>query len=63
MNIIKVKEDPDTKEQYLDLNEILKNTNVKIEDVAYYEFEDAYDNQLVLTLYDKNKKKIKVDYK
>lgn len=46
---------------YLDLNEILIGTNINPKTVKYYELVEKDDN-LVLTLYDKKKQQIKVNY-
>jgi len=45
------------KDGSVDLSKILKGTNVKIEDVHYYEMENG-GNGVRLTLFDKNKEQI-----
>ncbi len=44
----------------VDLSELLENTNVTVEDVHWYEVE-MIDRQIQITLYDIDKKKIKVE--
>lgn len=62
MKTIKVQKDKDTGEQYLDLKEVLEGTNVKFEDVEYYKMEKLGES-IVLTIYDKDKKQIKIGSK
>jgi len=49
-------------EACLDLNEILKRTTTRVNTVHYYKFEKDGDS-LMLTLYNKNKRKINVKEK
>jgi hypothetical protein len=45
---------------YLDMEDLLKNTNVKPSMVKYYSLKTLKNQSLVLTLYNAKKKKIKV---
>lgn len=59
-DIIKIKEDPNTGDLFFSLDKVLEGTNVKHQDVHYYELVEK-NGSMVLTLYDKDKKQIKVE--
>ena len=59
MKIITTKQD-ENGECYLDLDDVLKDTNIKKEEVEYYSLEVKENKSLVLTLFDKDKNKLKV---
>ncbi len=61
MNIVSSKVDKNG-DVYLDLKDILKNSTTRISTVKYYNIETK-DNNIILTLFNKNKKKIKIRYK
>lgn len=56
---IKLEKDPNTGESFLPLDKVLEGTNVNPHDVVYYKLEEKRGT-IVLTLYDKDKKQIKV---
>lgn len=56
---VTVKQDRDTSESYVDLSEVLKGTNIKPEDVAYYNIETK-GKAIAITFFDKNKKQMEV---
>ena len=59
MKTVKVKKDKKTGEQYLDLKQVLKGTNITLKDVIFYQMEEK-DGIITLKLYDKDKKQLVV---
>jgi len=59
-NTVQVQYNEESDEHYFDLHQVLENTNVKVSDVEYYEMEDK-DGIIILTLYDKNKKQLRLE--
>lgn len=58
--IVKIKKDPNTEELYLDLEEVLCNTNVTVDQIGYYQLDEQEDGSMKLVLYDKDKNVIEV---
>ena len=58
----KVQTDPDTDESYIDIHDMLKNTDVKADDVCYYIITNKGEG-IGVTLFDKDKKEIFVKEK
>lgn len=59
MATAKIKKDANTGEYYLDLDDILKDTELTSDQVAYYEL--SFDNDILkLILFDKNKKRLHI---
>lgn len=58
-NVLVLEKDSDSGEYFLPLDKILAGTNVDPDEVAYYELEEK-KSTVILKLYDKNKKHIKV---
>lgn len=56
---VTIQKNPKTGDNFRALDQVLDGTNIKPEDVSYYILDQKGD-KLVLTLYNKNKKKIKV---
>jgi len=48
-------------EKVLDLEAIVAGTNINIEDVAFYKLYEESEGSLVLLLFDKDKKQLKVE--
>lgn len=57
-NTVKIKKDKDDNLTF-DLAEILKGTNIKVEDVAFYSLTEAGDS-MTLLLFDKDNKQLMV---
>ena len=54
---VKVQTDPDTGDSYISIEDMLKNTNTKSEEVCYYILKQ-YGGVIKVTLLDKDKKEI-----
>jgi hypothetical protein len=60
MRTLKVKTDKDTGEQYIDIKELLDHNQKLIDRVKYYKMEVQPDKSIILTLYNKRKRKMKI---
>ena len=58
-NLVKVKYDDKTKDYFLDIKDLLVDSKIKIKSVKFYTLEESNES-LILKLYDKNKKIIRL---